>query len=1166
MPDQDKDIIAGAAGRAWAKQAETAALPAPAKLPTISLNNGVYNAPTASPPPAPIKVPAVPGQNMFDQVGRLQHGTGRWLNRMYTPGAVSAGRYEPTTGKLYNDQFARGNAHELIQQHVAQNNATPAYQQSLAQRFQTLGQNPREAYSLQKVPVAAGDTKPDMVNETPRDIVKKHMTLSQPVPPSGQPIAPPIPEAAQKNLQAIDNMDPNLTGLHELEHVNQQGYKVPTQYELPTRTNLISGQRSLGNEEIETSGGLPLPQYQAEPAAVMAELVHGADAARTATGSPVPGNVALTPQYQPKLDWLRQQAQQHGVLSGEHTAQEQLNTPAGQAWLRMQYDQLAPPQGVLYNKYMQENARKLQRSFQDAKELGGTLPNLPEYMQQDLPKYLTKQNSAFAAAAGKAWAKQAVASQEDIFDAVRPLIPGKPLLASGGLPDVSGVSDVDVGLHTQDYKNLLAQLPKGTTAKHAPTHSYYSIPGYAREINIFATPDEVLAHRAANHRAIQLQLRDKFPELTALARKYKAEGLGTEPAWAKVIGLKGDPYEGMLDNKKVLAAAGKAWAKSAKTFYHGSPNADLQTLAPGSYVTPDLDTAKLMGRFHADTGKTWSDDDLAEKHKFGEQPKWKPGREPAGEPAVYKLQAALKQLNLLDNPYEHTTLESLPVEKQADLLPGVQLQDHQQRIADEVSGVNPRMLVYHGLGSGKSLSALAAAEAAQKMYGGNYGIVAPASLRGNFQKEVKKFTTSKPEIMSYTGLGMGKQFKDQPETLIMDEAARLRNPNAASTRAAFQAAQKADRLMLLTGTPITNEPKDLASIVSMLNKQQITPDQFEKEYVGYKKVWPGLWGWLHGAKSGEKPIIRNGPELRRLLEGKVDYQASKTPEGVNVNEQTIRVPLSPEQQRIQKAVRTKVPPGFLWKMDKEFPLSRQELGKLNSFMTGLRQVSLSTQPFRADRDPLKAFQQSAKMQEAFKNLKGTLDSDPRKKAIIYSNFVDAGLGPYAAGLTQAGVPHAFFHGGISAKARQAAVDNYNSGKLRALLIGPAGAEGISTKGTNLIQLMDPHWNEARTQQAQGRGLRFDSHAGLPEELKNVAVQRYLSSSQDPSMLGKLMGYKRERTGDEVLERLTAEKEKLNEEFRNLLRDVGSQHKQNPAQIAEKVGASFARRIYSAPTV
>ena len=481
------------------------------------------------------------------------------------------------------------------------------------------------------------------------------------------------------------------------------------------------------------------------------------------------------------------------------------------------------------------------------------------------------------------------------------------------------------------------------------------------------------------------------------------------------------------------------------------------------------------------------------------------------------------------------------LQKQAELNPEVQLQDHQQRIADKVTGENPRLLVYHGLGSGKSLSALAAAEAARKVHGGNYGIVVPASLRGNFQKEIKKFTRgSDPEVMSYTGLGMGKQFKSPPSTLIMDEAARLRNPNSAMTQAAMRQAREAERLLLLTGTPITNAPSDLAPLVAMLDGKNIDPKAFGERYVGYKKVSPGFFGWLRGAKPGVRPYIKNEKELRQLLDGKIDYQPSKTPEGVNINEQVVRVPLSKEQQKIQHAIRTKIPPGFLWKLDREFPLSKDELSRLNGFLTGLRQVGLSTRPFRADKNPLKAFEQSAKLQKAFENLKSTLDSDPRKKAIIYSNFVDAGLAPYAAGLEQAGIPAAFFHGGVSPKVRQSAVDAYNNNKLRALLIGPAGAEGISTKGTSLIQLLDPHWNEARTQQARGRGLRFDSHHGLPEELKNVAVQRYINQSEEPGWFGRnFMGKKRERTADEVLERLTAEKEQLNESFRNLLRELGT---------------------------
>jgi hypothetical protein len=499
-------------------------------------------------------------------------------------------------------------------------------------------------------------------------------------------------------------------------------------------------------------------------------------------------------------------------------------------------------------------------------------------------------------------------------------------------------------------------------------------------------------------------------------------------------------------------------------------------------------------------------------------------------------------VEMLDE-YKNKKMQQHIAEKQADLLPSVQLQDHQQRIQDTVDDENPRMIVYHGLGSGKSLSALAAAEAAKQKYNEDYGIVAPASLKGNFQKEVEKFTTgSKPEILSYTGMGLGKKFTNQPQTVIMDEAHRLRNPGGAAAQAAAEAASNAKRLLLLTGSPITNSPSDLANLISLVTKKNISPQDFEKRYIGQKTVHPGLINYLAGIKPGVQPVIRNEDELKSMLKGHVDYQPSKTPEGVNVNEEKIQVPLTAQQQKIQKALRTKIPPGFLWKLDQEFPLGKDELSKLNSFLTGLRQNSVSTRPFRLDNDAFKAFEQSGKLQEAYKRLNEMLESDPRKKAIIYSNHIGAGVEPYAAALAANNIPHGIFHGGIPTRQRQQALADYNAGKLRALLIGPAGAEGLSTKGTNLIQLLDPHWHESRSQQARGRGLRFDSHDDLPEELKNVAVQRFISKSEEPSFLGKLMGYRRERTGDEILERLSNEKEKINERFRQLLREVGTQPK------------------------
>lgn len=500
--------------------------------------------------------------------------------------------------------------------------------------------------------------------------------------------------------------------------------------------------------------------------------------------------------------------------------------------------------------------------------------------------------------------------------------------------------------------------------------------------------------------------------------------------------------------------------------------------------------------------------------------------------------------------------------KEADLKPEVNLQPHQERIQETVTEDSPRVLVYHGLGSGKSLSAIAAAEAAKKKYQEDYGIVAPASLRQNFQKEVEKFTqNSKPEILSYTGLGLGKKFTKVPETLIMDEAHRLRNPGGSAAQAAADVANQAKRVLLLTGSPITNSPSDLANLISIVARKNISPQEFEKKYVGYKKVYPGLFNYFAGIKPGDRAVIKNESELKELLKGRVDYQPSKTPEGVNVNEEKITVPLTSAQSKIQQALRTKIPPGFLWKLDQEFPLSKDELAKLNSFLTGLRQNSVSTRPFRVDNDAFKSFQQSGKLQEAYKRLSELLESDPRKKAIIYSNHIGAGIEPYAAALAKYNVPHGIFHGGVPTKQRQKSLADYNAGKLRALLIGPAGAEGLSTKGTNLIQLLDPHWHESRTQQARGRGLRFDSHDDLPEELKNVHVQRFISKSEEPSFLGKLMGYRRERTGDEILERLSNEKEKLNERFRELLRELGTPKDQAPKTAAYEFGKAASFRWY-----
>jgi len=146
-------------------------------------------------------------------------------------------------------------------------------------------------------------------------------------------------------------------------------------------------------------------------------------------------------------------------------------------------------------------------------------------------------------------------TQEEIFENIKSRLPGSPRMASGGLPDVKSLSDVDISLLTDNPENVGQYLPEGTVVDKRQDRVIYSVPGYERPVNVYATSRKELADRAPQHRKIQLMLRMKYPELAALAREEKAGGLSTEEAWAKVLGLEGDPYQAMLNQKRVMEAA-----------------------------------------------------------------------------------------------------------------------------------------------------------------------------------------------------------------------------------------------------------------------------------------------------------------------------------------------------------------------------------------------------------------------------------------------------------------------------------------------------------------------------------------------------------------------------------------------------------------------------------
>jgi len=245
--------------------------------------------------------------------------------------------------------------------------------------------------------------------------------------------------------------------------------------------------------------------------------------------------------------------------------------------------------------------------------------------------------------------KASLESQESIYERLKDLVPKGTYHVSGGLPDARGISDVDMFYPTEDHTSLLASLPKGTTVtKSKPDKTIYTIPGYDREVNLFATLDP-MKQESILHRATMVALAKQYPELERLAFKEKATGLGSEPAWTKILGVDGDPYERMQHTEEMLEAAKRVMASRSKQA------SDL------SVLTAEKTSASTRGGFLTSgdmTPPTEADPNYA--HLVPAKPKRK--RKDLEE-AVLRVKEEIAKASPEDMEYSRLVASGLPMEE-----------------------------------------------------------------------------------------------------------------------------------------------------------------------------------------------------------------------------------------------------------------------------------------------------------------------------------------------------------------------------------------------------------------------------------------------------------------------------------------------------------------------
>ena len=380
------------------------------------------------------------------------------------------------------------------------------------------------------------------------------------------------------------------------------------------------------------------------------------------------------------------------------------------------------------------------------------------------------------------------------------------------------------------------------------------------------------------------------------------------------------------------------------------------------------------------------------------------------------------------------------------------------------------------MGLGKTLQALALLAARHARPPSSRGpasdtrlpslVVCPASLMENWRREAARFTpqlrvlvhhgdrrlTTHTEFSSYDLIitSYGTLTRDEEifgavelDIILADEAQHLKNRRT-------QAAQSLRTLrgqgrFLLTGTPLENSLDDLRSL-------------FEYLMPGFLAAVPAGVRGGDRAWYDERMRIQTAPYILRRTKLVV---APELPEKI---EQIIYCEPTAGQAALYRRMQE---------------TTEQELYKLaaTGATEGRLRMATLTQLLRLRQiccDPRlieNETAESAKL-EAFRELLAE-SIDEGHRMLVFSQFTSL-LGLLREELETQGVTHCYLDGSMTAKARQAAVDRFQSdASIPVFLISlKAGGTGLNLTGADVVVHYDPWWNPAAEAQATDRTHRI----------------------------------------------------------------------------------------------
>nr|WP_243876266.1 DEAD/DEAH box helicase [Streptomyces sp. 846.5] len=423
-----------------------------------------------------------------------------------------------------------------------------------------------------------------------------------------------------------------------------------------------------------------------------------------------------------------------------------------------------------------------------------------------------------------------------------------------------------------------------------------------------------------------------------------------------------------------------------------------------------------------------------------------------------------------------------------------------------------------GLGKTVTLIALHLRRQERKATAGPTLVVCPASLLGNWEREIQRFAPATPVhrfhgpgrdldgLDGLDGLGGGakggfvlttygtmrrdaERLAQQPwGLLVADEAQHVKNPHA-HTAQALRTIPSRGRVAL-TGTPVENNLSELWSLLDWTT--------------------PGLLGTLTSFRDryaravegdrDEQAAARLAALVRPFLLRRRKSDPGIAPELPPKTETDQPVSLTKEQVSLYEALVREL----MAEIEEKQGIARR--GLVMKLLTGLKQVCNHPAQFLKEPENAKLPGRSGKLELLDELLDTVLAGDG--SALVFTQYVAMGR-LIERHLSDRGVDTLFLHGGTTVKRREEMVDAFQAGEKKVFLLSlKAAGTGLNLTRAGHVIHYDRWWNPAVEDQATDRAYRIG-------QTQPVQVHKLIAEGTVEDRVAEMLRQKRE-LADSVL--------------------------------------------------